>query len=81
MKTIETDVIVTQDGRIRIDLKLPTDVQPGRHRAVVVLDEWPVSPASPRVERSLADFPVHDLGLWPENLSLSRADLYGDDER
>ena len=80
MKTIETDVIVTQDGRIRIDLKLPTDVPPGRHRAVVVLDEWPAAPAS-HAARSLADFPVHDLGPWPEKLSLRRADLYGEDER
>jgi hypothetical protein len=30
---------------------------------------------------SLVDFPVHDLGPWPEDLSLRRADLYGDDER
>jgi len=80
MKTIETDVIVTQDGRIRIDLKLSKDVPPGRHRAVVVLDERP-APASSRVQSSLADFPVHDLGPWPENLSLRRADLYGEDER
>jgi hypothetical protein len=80
MKTIETDVIVTQDGRVRIDLKLSTDVPPGRHRAVVVLDERPASPAL-RVESSLADFPVHDPGPWPENLSLTRADLYGEDER
>jgi hypothetical protein len=80
MKTIETDVIVTQDGRIRIDLKLSMDVPPGRHRAVVVLDEQPASPAS-QVKGSLADFPVHDLGPWPENVSLRRADLYGEDER
>ncbi len=80
MKTIETEVIVAQDGRARIDLKLSIDVPPGRHRAVVVLDEQPASPP-PRVERSLADFPVHDLGPWPENLSLRRADLYGEDER
>jgi hypothetical protein len=81
MKTIETDVIVTQDGRVRIDLKLPMDVPPGRHRAVVVLDERPASPSSRVVESSLADFPVHDPGPWPENLSLRRADLYGEDER
>jgi hypothetical protein len=43
-------------------------------------DKKPVTPAS-LVECSLADFPVHDLGPWPENLSLQRADLYGDDER
>jgi hypothetical protein len=80
MKTIETDVLVTQDGRIRIDLKLPRGIPPGRHRAVVVLDEQPVSPSS-KIEASLADFPVHDLGPWPETLSLRRADLYGEDER
>jgi hypothetical protein len=36
---------------------------------------------APRVKHSLADLPVHDLGPWPENLSLRRADLYGEDER
>jgi hypothetical protein len=25
--------------------------------------------------------PVHDLGPWPEGLSLRREDLYGDDGR
>jgi hypothetical protein len=55
MKAIETDIIVSQDGQARIDLKLSADVP--------------------------SDFPVHDFGPWPENLSLRRADLYGDDER
>lgn len=27
------------------------------------------------------DFPVDDLGPWPEGLSLRRADMYGDDGR
>jgi hypothetical protein len=80
MKAIETDVIVTQGGRGRIDLKLPMDVSLGRHRAVVVVDERPASPTH-RTENSLADFPVHDPGPWPESLSLRRADLYGEDER
>ena len=77
MKTIETDVFVTRDGRIRIDLKLSRDVLPGRHRAVVVLDEQPAS----RPKVSLADFPVHDVGAWPQGLSLRRSDLYGEDDR
>ncbi|MBW8875697.1 MAG: hypothetical protein JF614_12100 [Acidobacteria bacterium] len=34
-----------------------------------------------RIKRPLVDFPVHDLGPWPEDLSLRRADLYGEDER
>lgn len=80
MKAIETDVLVTQDGRIKIELKLPGGIPPGRHRAVVVLDEQTVSAPS-KIERSLADFPVHDVGPWPETLSLRRADFYGEDER
>lgn len=27
------------------------------------------------------DFPVDDLGVWPDDLSLSRKDMYGDDGR
>ncbi len=80
MKTFETDVIVTRDGRVEIDLKLSMDVPPGRHRAVVVLDERPASSVS-QVKVSLTDFPIHDLGPWPENMSLRRTDLYGEDER
>ena len=43
--------------------------------------------ARPSVEREateafhLDDFPVDDVGPWPEGLSLHRADLYGDDGR
>jgi hypothetical protein len=29
----------------------------------------------------LADFPVDDLGPWPESLTLRREEMYGDDER
>lgn len=32
-------------------------------------------------EKESMDFPVDDLGPWPESLNLSRAKLYGDDER
>ena len=31
--------------------------------------------------QDLLDFPVDDLGPWPEGLSLRREDLYGDDGR
>ena len=29
----------------------------------------------------VSDFPVISVGRWPENLSLRREDLYGDDGR
>ena len=31
--------------------------------------------------REPLDFPVDDLGPWPEGLSLRREDMYGDDGR
>ncbi len=80
MKTIETDVVVGRDGMARIDLKLPADVIPGRHRVVLVLDDRAM-PSADAASRSLLDFPIHDFGPWPEGLSLRRADLYGEDER
>ncbi|MCU7817105.1 MAG: DUF2281 domain-containing protein [Candidatus Thiodiazotropha sp. (ex Rostrolucina anterorostrata)] len=32
-------------------------------------------------DRKAQDFPVDDLGPWPEGLSLRREDMYGDDGR
>jgi hypothetical protein len=75
MKAIETDVIV-RNGKIWIGHP-PGGLPPGRHRAIVLVDE----PVAPAAQGSLDDFPVHDFGPWPENLSLRREDLYGDDER
>ncbi len=34
-----------------------------------------------KTNKQSLDFPVDDLGVWPEGLSLSREDMYGDDER
>jgi hypothetical protein len=34
-----------------------------------------------RLHNDLSDFPVDSYGSWPEDLSLRREDMYGDDER
>lgn len=79
MKTIETSITVSHDGTAIFELRLPTDVPAGRHRAVVVVDD--------RVAGAIAGsplnsgLPVHDVGPWPEGLSLRREDFYGDDGR
>jgi hypothetical protein len=77
VKTIETTVTVTIDGKITI--QLPPDVPPGEHQIVLVIDEEPVSDNSVAKEkRSLLNFPVHDFGPWPTDLSLRREDMYDD---
>ena len=37
MKTIETTVTVTADGKITV--KLPPDIPPGEHQIVLIIDE------------------------------------------
>jgi len=83
MRTIEVDITVAEGGKAALEIQLPADVPPGKHRAVMVLDERPaesVVPTPPNGRPPL-DFPVHDFGPWPENLSLRREDLYGDEGR
>jgi len=76
MKTILTQAIVTDDRTVT--LKLPDEITPGLHALVIVIEEGAVGPSA---GLSLDDFPVIDVGPWPEGLSLRREDLYGDDGR
>ena len=76
MRTIQTTVVV--DAEHRATLQLPADITPGEHSVVVVIEEAAGSLATPG---PWAGFPRHDVGPWPEGLSLRREDLYGDDGR
>ena len=75
MKTIECQLVVDENHRAVLDL--PDDVIPGRHRARVTIEE------ERRSFRGdpLAGMPVISVSSWPEELSLRREDLYGDDGR
>ncbi len=77
MKTIETIVTVTVDGKIIV--QLPPDIPVGEHKVVLVIDEKPL-PEKPlsKEKRLPLNFPVDNYGSWPENLSLRREDMYGD---
>ncbi len=69
MKTIETTAIVAPDGTLTA--RVPPDVPPGEHRVVLVIEERPA-----RGQEVLPfDFPIDDLGPWPEGLSLRREDI------
>ncbi|HEX3884423.1 MAG TPA: hypothetical protein VHW66_17340 [Stellaceae bacterium] len=58
----------------------PDDIPPGDHEALITL-----GPAvKPRIEARpfrVSALPTIDLGPWPEQLSLRREDIYGDDGR
>jgi hypothetical protein len=72
MRTLELIGQVESGGRLTV--QLPSDIPPGEHQVVLVIDERPLTPSE---SRSLDDFPVDDYGPWPEGLSLRREDMYG----
>ena len=89
MRTIETTARVSQDGTLTV--RVPPDVPPGEHHVVLVIDREPASGmpveaveasrASAGKEpttRGLEGWRVHDVGPWPEGLSLRREDMYDD---
>lgn len=49
-------------------------VHPSEKTAITGRTDWPN-------DRQSLDFPVISVGQWPEDLSLRREDLYGDDGR
>lgn len=74
MKTIEAHIQITHDGQVI--LSPAPDLLPGEYEAVIVLQ-----PTQSARKREPLQFPVDDLGPWPEHLSLRREDMYGDDGR
>lgn len=72
MRAIETIVTVTPEGEILVPVR--ADLPAGEHRAVLVIEES----APTGTKQPLDDFPVHDLGPWPKDLSLRREDMYDD---
>jgi hypothetical protein len=70
MRTIETTALVTNDGKV--SLQVPSDIPQGEYRAVLVIEDKPVK----KEKRPPLDFPVMSVGAWPENLSLRREDMY-----
>ena len=74
MKTIQTQLTIDENGQVALPVLV--DMSPGVYQAVLVLEKEPVP-----VQRPPLDFPVDDLGPWPEGLSLRREDMYDDDGR
>jgi len=58
----------------------PPEVPPGEHEVMITVAPRPAVqlPTKPFDVNAL---PVHDLGPWPEGLSLRREDIYDEDGR
>lgn len=75
MKTVETQAMVSDDGTLTA--KVPSDIKPGEHRAVILIEESQMTNA----KRLPLQFPVDHYGTWPQDFSLRREDMYGNDGR
>jgi hypothetical protein len=74
MRTVETTATISEDRHLTV--LIPPDVPLGTYKILVVLEEPPALIED--ADNGLDDFPVIDLGPWPENLSLRREDMYDD---
>ena len=73
MNEIRTRVLVGPDHRI--SGTAPDAVPIGEHDVTIMVTDRPtVEPAVRPLEPG--DLPRHDLGPWPEGLSLRREDMY-----
>ena len=79
MTVITTTLRVAADGAVSLADRLPA----GEYTATIEVPAGHGRPARqlPTLPFDADALPVHDLGPWPEGLSLRREDLYGDDGR
>ena len=78
MTEIRTRVTVGPDHRI--SGIAPAVVPPGEHEATITVPALPAR-RTPCEAFDVDALPTHDLGPWPERLSLRRADIYDEDGR
>ena len=78
MTVIKAHVTITEDHRI--SGVAPAGVPAGEHEIAITVGA-PLARQEPTPPFDVDDLPRRDLGPWPEGLSLSREDLYGDDGR
>ena len=74
MRTITTDLTVGKDGKAIVNMPLPPDIEYGRYRAVIVIDDRPMT--AKKTRRSIR-IPEFSAGLVNEQSTFRRKDLYG----
>jgi hypothetical protein len=78
MRTIETTATIMPDGTLMA--KVPSDIVPGQHRIVVVLEQETGETPAPMPKPPL-EFHVSPWEGWPADCTFRREDIYGDDGR
>jgi hypothetical protein len=83
MLALTVEAKVNENGIVT--LKVPPQVAPGYHKMVLVIEETALAEVTEGMQDDALSeperkfrLPAHDVGPWPENLSLRREDLYDD---
>jgi hypothetical protein len=74
MTTIETTASITAEHRLVVDTTAPTDLPPGEHRVVVLIDAK--APSAP--SREPLKFSNYPVGPASGDVTFSREQLYDD---
>ena len=78
MAQIHTRIRVGPDHRI--SGVAPPELPPGEHEVTITLVPSPER-ETPTKKFRIEDLPKHDVGPWPERLSLRREDIYDENGR
>ncbi len=70
MRTIETDLVVTPDGKANV-LRMPPDVRRGKYHAVVVIDDAPLQSASAQKKRPALRLSSYSVGVKDQGMTFS----------
>lgn len=76
MRNVNLHVTVPADRKVVV--QLPDDIDPGEADLTVIVRKSRPARAEPCI---LDRLPSLSVGPWPEDLSFSRKELYGDDDR
>lgn len=74
MRTITTDLTVGIGGKAVVNMPLPPDIRYGKYRAVIVIDDKPITAKKAKQNIRLPEFTA---GLVNEQSTFRREDLYG----
>ena len=77
MKTIELTITVLPDGSIQVPPR--PELAPGKHRAVLVIEEAPTR--APVAEHEPLRLNMIDMRGWPADARFHREELYDDTGR
>ena len=79
MRTIETDLVVTSDGRANV-LRMPPGIRGGKYHAILVIEDEPLTDTTKIKGRALR-LSRYPIGVKDPAQTFRREDLYGDDGR